>query len=809
MAVIGSVSEAGKILQKFKALGQTKGTKLSKEQKKMLEELTSARQFFVRTEGIRRGILVSKTATAARNLQGAVIRAPLEGLGRVLDEVLYQYSNGGTFPATKAIFSPQNYKDSFKHFTYMWSRPDQAAGFAKLILESDKSFSAQYSQMYDMLSEIQTGLGKGSGGIGDVILSELEDITTIFNIPNRWQEHLVRNAAFLGNMEREVRRQYGIDLIKTLQKGQLNDLISNNSAIRENKIYKFNDEIITKEEFEVLGDNAKKSVTITNRINPEEVKAFNQIVDESVQFALDLTYAKQPEIEVFRHATNFITRNGLTVIVPFPRFMFNSMELLGQYALGASIPLTRKVMGMINSKYEGKFTDKDRQRVTRNIIGLTIGSGAAAGLSVEILNSLAEDLGILSEDNDNFSSNVSDALISMSAWGAAYQYRTSEGAPTDSSKIRVGNNVVDVTSLYPLPQLLYMAEAGNQANKGTFDTWFDEKKFIKLFTGTNFRKGSGNTLLNEVSAIANLGVKSDIALGARSGEILGRLFGNYANTWMTKFAEIIDLQRGLGQSEFFTDLGIGRTSEIKDYRKEPVTDFSSGFSRGFLDPIYRSGLLSSPREEAKLPQREMLFSDNYRRSLPMYRAVFGITAYEPPSEEGEYIAKFNFTEYDFPIKLMSPAAERYEKESLRKKLPIIVNSAKNLEEKYAKKWEDNIGNVQEEFKKEEYVAAYIRPFIYTQIMTVKRQIRKGTLAKSSTYSKELTKYNTIPKNMRKLIHIEFFNKYKRHPLDHDISLFEKLETEKEQLKLKEELDTDDLLKLNAIFKAFSKTKIFN
>ena len=94
-------------------------------------------------------------------------------------------------------------------------------------------------------------------------------------------------------------------------------------------------------------------------------------------------------------------------------------------------------------------------------------------------------------------------------------------------------------------------------------------------------------------------------------------------------------------------------------------------------------------------------------------------------------------------------------------------------------------------------------------MTVKRQIRNGTLAKSSTYSKELTKYNNIPKKMRKLIHIEFFNRYKRHPLDHDISLFEKYETEKEQLKFKEELDTNDLLKLNAIFKAFSGTKIFN
>ena len=43
-----------------------------------------------------------------------------------------------------------------------------------------------------------------------------------------------------------------------------------------------------------------------------------------VRTALDVTYAKTPEWKPFRWATSVITESGATVVIPFPRFMFNS-----------------------------------------------------------------------------------------------------------------------------------------------------------------------------------------------------------------------------------------------------------------------------------------------------------------------------------------------------------------------------------------------------------------------------------------------------------------------------------------------------
>ena len=45
---------------------------------------------------------------------------------------------------------------------------------------------------------------------------------------------------------------------------------------------------------------------------------------------------------------------------------------MGQYAAGASIPLTRKMSSLVTRGRVGgcPLTDKDRQRITRNMLGI-------------------------------------------------------------------------------------------------------------------------------------------------------------------------------------------------------------------------------------------------------------------------------------------------------------------------------------------------------------------------------------------------------------------------------------------------------
>ena len=115
--------------------------------------------------------------------------------------------------------------------------------------------------------------------------------------------------------------------------------------------------------------------------------------------------------------------------------MFNSMELMGQYAGGASIPLAKKVANITTRgkafpemSAGKKLSAKDRQRISRNIVGMTAG----APIAPVAIGAFLEDP---SEEGDGIVDTVVDyagsMLQSMSAVGAFYQYRTSEDAPAD------------------------------------------------------------------------------------------------------------------------------------------------------------------------------------------------------------------------------------------------------------------------------------------------------------------------------------------------------------------------------------------
>ncbi len=106
LTVVGSGSEAGKVLQK---LSQIKRMRPANEMIAMQEAATkeaagSIRKTVMRIENIRRGGLVSQLATAARNLQSGAIRAPLEGFGNVMDNALYMLDEKGYAAAGKDLF---------------------------------------------------------------------------------------------------------------------------------------------------------------------------------------------------------------------------------------------------------------------------------------------------------------------------------------------------------------------------------------------------------------------------------------------------------------------------------------------------------------------------------------------------------------------------------------------------------------------------------------------------------------------------------------------------------------------------------
>ena len=693
LTVVGSGSEAGKVLNKLSQIKRARPTNelIAMQEAATKEAQGAIRKFVMRFENIRRGGLVSQIATAARNLTSGGIRAPLEGLGNVMDTALYNLSNDGAIKGTTSLLSPANWKDSFRHMKYMFG-PEYSKNtkeYVDFIMEQPE-LAKQADLLFNNINEIQRATGRGEGGATDATLSVLEDAVDTLNVPNRWQEYLIRRGAFLGELERLTKREYGIDLMDTINEGKIRDLLNDATSVR-----------------------------------PEGARSFMNLVEDATNKALDVTYAKQPDIPVFRSTSQFIVRNGLTVVMPFPRFMFNSMELMGQYAAGASIPLTRKVASLVTLGKVGKgpLTAKDRQRISRNLVG-------------------------------------------MATVAAAYQMRTDEDAPADYKMLPVDDGTeMDTTTQYPMRQFLYMGEAVKRLQDGTFDNWFDAKEFSETFIGTNIRQGVGQSLIQEV---ADLATGVDLTDQEAAARLLARPLGNYLSTWAVPFAQIIEAQRGAGV----------RGTTYKDVAKDPTLDFQATFMGELSRPFKQRGFTTSPDEEAALPKREFLFQDEKKRVAPMARVLGGLSLSTADSEEGEYIKRLGFTEFELGSASRVPSIRRFENQTLRKAIPTIVEIARGQEDKYRSQYAIANASVRKEFTEEQFVANKLRPIIKQSIQKVKRSITDGKKLKATApdYTAAMLDYRRLPKDIRKAATIEFVQKYDREPEGSDINDLKALAT---------------------------------
>ena len=729
LSVAGSGSDAGRVLERLSRIKRVRPMSEKDDAivKAMAEAQGDFRKFVVRLEGIRRGLLVSQLATAARNLESAVVRSPLESLANVFDTALWNVSNKGYGAGATALISPQNWKDSFNVHKYMFNgRPDEVAGFVDLILDRPE-FDTQFSRMFDNLNEIQMAQGRGSGTVVDKILSGTEDVVQALNMPNRWQEFLVRRATFLGELERLVRREYDVDLFDALQQGKLRSLMNDASDVK-----------------------------------PDNARSFIDLIDESVTKSLDVTYAKTPDVPLFRNISSFITRNGLTVAIPFPRFMFNSMELMGQYAGGALMPLTRKMMGLVDQRYRGPLTTKDRQRISRNIVGVLGGGGT--GLAA--ISALTED----EEDPESLQQAMSDALMSVATVGAAYQYRSgfAGDVPASFNEMYTGTEedgtrvVLDIKPQFPLSQYMYLGEATRQIEKGTFSDFFDAREFIETFTGSNFRRGSGHVILDEVAAIIDGG--SDIMAGENLGRAAGRALGEYLGTWMVPFGQAIEAQRAYGS----------RSLDYLDHRPDPsLGGFETFFKTAKKYALGNRGINVTPEEEADVPSRVDIFDPESRRVRPMQRLLFGLGQRTADAEYAEYLKAMGFDSYDLASKSKVPSIENFENSILLEQLPMITEAAKAFEESIREGYKNGLlpnGDPMEnpdvyrrKISEDKFTNNYVRAFVDRQVKEVKALLKDTGYSQTTPYVMAVMEFRKLKSDFQKLAVKEHESRFGEYP----------------------------------------------
>ena len=728
LTVVGSGSEAGKILNKLSQIRRAgsldevavaRGRSLEKSQNAILST-------WRRIENMRRGGMVSMIKTAARNFQSATVRAPMEALENIFDTTLLNMSNEfagkqgqgllsrsakAAATGAKTLVSPSNFKGSTRALQRIYLNPVKAKKITEYILDRPE-FQKQFSALFDNVNEYQKATGRGKGGALDGVLSKGEDVVNMLNTPNRIQEFVIRRGVFMGELERLVKRSYDVELMDVLKDGKLSDLMANSSKVR-------------------------------TKGSPQ----FAQLIEDATRRSLDVTYAKAPDVPLFADISNFLTRTGLTAVTtPFPRFMFNSMELMAQYSGGAFNPAIKRALGM----KKGPLDAKDRQNISRNLSGLV-------------------------------------------GFSAAYMYRNSDGVPADYKEINSKEGtVIDVTAQYPMRQFLWMAEAVKRLSvlpkstdslmgkvtrtaisalppvamgraidygtdkeskgEGTFDNWFDGKEAAETFLGTSARTGASNVFIDEIASL--LSGSDDLVKDERKAKAIGRLVGDYLTTWAIPLTQVVELQRMTGD----------RPDDYADMSTDDSPTIGGEISRSFRQRGISN--LFSPSDEFNNPEREFLYSEAKKREGLGASLTLGITQFTKDADYGEYLTEKGFNEFKVGSRSRLPSIRRAETKILKQYLPILVENAQSIESELKKEYRalSSDDPTKEKYTIEQYVNSTVVAMLDEQIRDAKSLSTEDRKMESEPQALILEKFRGLNGKMRKYAMTEFF-KENKEPAD--------------------------------------------
>ena len=720
LAAIGSGSEAGKILNKLSQMVKASSPESiirSKRKNDSKKRWKNIRRGIIRIESARRGGLVSQLATAARNLSSGVIRAPFEALASVMDTTLLKYAEAPdlstglreaidvTNPLTKQ--GAENWSDSFSLFTYMFKDMETAKNFSELLLEQPE-FKIMYDKMFETLNEIQKASGRGTGTVFDKVMSETEDVVQALNIPNRWQEMLMRRGTFFSEMQRLTRREWGIDLMDTLQ----ND-----------------------------GNNLRKIMGDSSEFKPKGKLSFAEMMEQSTRKALDLTYAKEPETAVFRSASRFIVNNGLTVVIPFPRFMFATMELMGNYGVGMSIPLTRFIARNVSdvkiSRNLTKLSPKEFKKkygITKKQMMKDLRDPEGVGFAAYGGKSVFADKATGQMDRQRAIRNIQGISVAL----AAYMYRSSDDAPANAYEMYVGEDTaIDVSAQWPMRQFLWVGEQTAKMMDGTYEQqdwkqWYAEAS--KTFLGANFRSGQGAMILDEVQELL-IGGGTDLSKGQNTARITGKALGNWLGSWAVPAAQIIDAQRVLGM----------RTVKYKDSAKEPTFSTAETFYEAVKKPWLRFG---DPEAEKQLPDTSYIFSNEKERKSPISKIAFGLNMYSKDEPWAEYVKKLGLKEWIIDSSSKIPSVKRVENRLIKEHLPNIVDVAKRNEEYFREEYRNSNQEARDTETEKAYVNRNSKVFIEEKIAEIKRQVKDGKFSESSELVRAQVNYRKLNREQK-------------------------------------------------------------
>lgn len=692
VATYGSASKAGEILGRFSHIRRAKPkgvldeieSKISTKKESFLRDVY--KKYFLRTTELSKGLLVAPLGVAMRNLYSGIIRSPVESLNSIMSNAIMEFSRNG-FKAGVKSFNPRNdrsiWRGSLGNINYIFNDIREAKHFSEYVLQNSPD---HWDQMYNRLNEIQANLGRGQGKTAfgrtwDTFMSDLEDFSSAMNTPNRIQEIGIRNSTFWSELQRLAKREWNIDLKAELDNGKLMDITRDLPSVR-----------------------------------PKGARSFVNLMDDAVRKAMRVTYANQPESYVLRKSAEFISKTPLTIAIPFPKFIANGIEYVGEMA-GAGVlldVLPRKAASLFDRSLRGPLTARESEKIANAIIGIGI-------------------------------------------FGALYSYHSGDEAGKDYENLGIpmAELEANIKPMFPMAQANWITRAAVEHSNGTYSEWDGKDDWIELFFGMQGRSGVANVLVDEFTDLIG-GVQNEPDEAKRDA-IMGRVVGQFFSRYFAPFRQWTELEREMGF----------RTQDRKEAGEDFIVSDNQFFKETKRSWVQQYG--GNPQEELERPNRETVTNLEEKREYIIPKIFLGLSLREQ-DDMRDYFYSIGITDPNFTLgsKHKMKSVQNYQNEMVSKMMPSYIRLAQREGERRKIKWEQS-KELQDKYTQQEYTRIYERNSLMESIRKRRQEVGEGRSLVDNRLARRTDQYIKLPSDVRRRAEAEFIRTSKgRRPEDKEI-----------------------------------------
>jgi hypothetical protein len=425
-----------------------------------------------RLDDIRRGLLVTRIATAVRNYASQTARITLDSLQNITDFALQQ--------ALKPFIDPVQFqKNQVSPFTSLNQlitnfRQWKPSEFKKVKKQTDiilDQFPSEKNRLFlRYASDVNAATkGKGKKTKLDKFFNTAQQGVDYLNFLNKTQEYITRRAVVLARLDELIRANPKYYNRKNLQ--------------------------------EILRDGEQAKIRVSDLANAVD-KALE------VTFAKDFNMYKKGSYDAFAAGViNLINKLpfALTSIIPFPRFLFNSLRFHAEFSPFGFLRFISKA---------------DKEKFAR---------GDTSG--------------------------VSRALLGTGLIFAAMALRKQDYAGEKWYEFKIGDRTIDTRPYNPLAAYLFVGDIINRYMSGTLRD-IDLKDIITVFAGV--RGTTGLYLFDQIADyVANTNVKAgkEKVLGTVK-KFIGELLAGY----LTPLQNITDLM-----AQYYPEMRISRDTSKEPF----------------------------------------------------------------------------------------------------------------------------------------------------------------------------------------------------------------------------------------------------